>query len=105
MSLLTDSTASACDMLRARNVSARQYYSEVIMIARRGVNEHQQRTIYGSRHVHVRSGCFRYTQGRSEWFAKRARSAREQTMSGGVLMRTYVKYHFIISRLCRLTRC
>ena len=75
-------------MLRARNVSARQYYSEVIMIARRGVNEHQQRTIYGSRHVHVRSGCFRYTQGRSEWFAKRARSVLEQTMSGGVLMRT-----------------
>ena len=88
MSLLTDSTASACDMQRARNVSARQYYSEVIMIARRGLNEHQQRTIYGSRHVHVRSGCFRYTQGRSEWFAKRALRAREQTMSGGVLMRT-----------------
>ena len=40
MSLQTDSTASACDMLRTRNVSARQYYSEVIMIARRGFNEH-----------------------------------------------------------------
>ena len=45
------------------------------------------------------------TQCRSEWFAKRARSALEQTMSGGVLSCVYVRYHIITSRSCRPTRC
>ena len=103
MSLLTDSTASACDMLRARNVSARQYYSEVIMIARRGVNEHQQRTIYGSRHVHVRSGCFRYTQGRSEWFAKRARANHERRRADADVSEVSHHHKSIVSTNTELT--
>ena len=41
----------------------------------------------------VAGAAYNDTQCRSEWFAKRARSAREQTMSRGVLPCVYVRYH------------
>ena len=53
----------------------------------------------------VAGAAYNDTQCRSEWFAKRVRSAREQTISGGVLSCVYVRYHIITSLSCRSTRC
>ena len=53
----------------------------------------------------VAGAAYNDTQCRSEWFAKRARSAREQIMSGGVLSCVYVRYHIITSLSYRSTRC